>query len=253
MGWEYSMKIDLVLSAGGKGRRDFHGKTVVVIDVLRASSTIVTALTNGCFAVYPVADPGAAAIFKRQLGSDCLTGGERRGLKIPGFDLGNSPLEYTAAVVGGQRIILTTSNGTQALLEAQNAAEILIGSFLNAGYLSSYLAAKEEVVFFCAGTNGEPAMEDLLCAGLLTERLLNNGVEPAITDAARLGLVVYRHLLGNSEADPVTVLGQFQHSKYLASIGFADDIAYCAQIDARPCLARYQDGRISLVEEGKGP
>ncbi len=243
------MMIDLILATGRKCRRDFHGKTVVVIDVLRASSTIVTALTNGCLGVYPVADPGVAALFKRQLGSDCLTGGERRGLKIPGFDLGNSPLEYTAAVVAGQRVILTTSNGTQALLEAQNAAELLIGSFLNVGRLSSYLATKEEVVLFCAGSNGEPGMEDLLCAGLMTERLLSAGVETTITDATQLGLVAYRHLLGNPQADPVTVLGQFQHSKYLASIGFAEDIAYCAQIDARPCLARYQDGRIMLVEE----
>lgn len=242
------MKMDLVLSAGGKGRRDFHGKTVVVIDVLRASSTIITALTNGCFAVYPVADPGAAALFKRQLGSDCLTGGERRGVKIPGFDLGNSPREYTEATVGGQRVILTTSNGTQALLEAQNAAEILIGSLLNAGQLSTYLATKEDVVFFCAGSNGEPAMEDLLCAGLLMDRLLAAGVETVLTDAARLGLVVYWHLLGTAPADPAAVLNEFQHSKYLASIGFAEDIAYCAQIDARPCLARYQDGRIVLVE-----
>lgn len=247
------MNIDLIIAAGGKSRRNFHGKTVVVIDVLRASSTIVTALTNGCFAVYPVADPGAAALFKRQLGSDCLTGGERRGLKIPGFDLGNSPLEYTAAAVDGQRVILTTSNGTKALLEAQNADEILIGSFLNAGHLSSYLATKEEVVFFCAGSNGEPGLEDLLCAGLMTERLINAGVETTITDAARLGLVAYRHLLGNSQADPVTVLNQFEHSKYLASIGFAEDIAFCAQIDARPCLARYQDGRIMLVGEEKRP
>ena len=143
------MKIDLIFAAGGKGRRDFHGKTVVVIDVLRATSTIVTALTNGCLALYPVADPGTAALFRRKLGSDCLTGGERQGLKISGFGLGNSPLEYTAETVAGQRIILTTSNGTQALLEAEHAAEILIGSFLNAGRTSSYLADKAEVVFLC--------------------------------------------------------------------------------------------------------
>ncbi|HHT48470.1 MAG TPA: 2-phosphosulfolactate phosphatase [Firmicutes bacterium] len=247
------MKIDLILAAGGKGRREFHGKTVVVIDVLRASSTIVTALTNGCFAVYPVADPGAAALFKRQLGPPCLIGGERRGQKIPGFDLGNSPLEYTAAVVADQRIILTTSNGTKALLEAQGAEEILIGAFLNAGHLSSYLAPKAEVVFFCAGTNGEPGLEDLLCAGLMTERLLAAGVEATLTDAAQLGLVTYRHLLGIPQADSTTVLHQTQHSRYLESIGFADDLAYCAQIDARPCLPRYQDGRIMLVNDEKRP
>lgn len=241
------MKIDLIFAAGNKGRRDFHGKTVVVIDVLRATSTIVTALTNGCLAIYPVADPGTAALFRRQLGSDCLTGGERQGLKISGFDLGNSPLEYTAETVAGQRIILTTSNGTRALLEAEHAAEILIGSFLNAGRTSSYLLAKEEVVFFCAGTNGEPGLEDLLCAGLMIDRLLAGGRAAELTDAARIGLVTYRHLLGRPETDLVTVLSQAQHAKGLAALGFVDDITYCAQLDTRPCLVCFRDGRITMV------
>lgn len=243
------MKIDLIFAAGSKTRRDFHGKTVVVIDVLRASSTIVTALSNGCDALYPVADPATAALFRKKLGADCLTGGERHGLKIAGFDLGNSPLEYTPETVSGRRIILTTSNGTRALLEAENAAEILIGSFLNAGRTSAYLADKEEVVFFCAGTNGEPGLEDLLCAGLMTEQLLASGVEAVLTDAAQIGLVSYRHFFGQPEADPVAVLYQAHHTKGLAALGFADDITYCAQIDARPCLVRCRDGRITLVPE----
>lgn len=241
------MKIDLILAAGSKARRDFHGKTVVVIDVLRASSTIVTALTNGCLALYPVADPGTAAMFRRKLGSDCLTGGERHGLKISGFDLGNSPLEYTPETVSGQRIILTTSNGTQALLEAENAEEILIGSFLNAGRTSAHLGSKAEVVFFCAGSNGEPGLEDLLCAGLMTERLLAGGVEAELTDAAQLGLVAYRHLLGQPQADLPTVIYQATHTQRLAALGFTADIKYCAQIDTHPCLVRSQDGRIILV------
>ncbi|MBA2131986.1 2-phosphosulfolactate phosphatase [Capillibacterium thermochitinicola] len=243
------MKIDLIFAAGSRGRRDFHGKTVVVIDVLRATSTIVTALTNGCLALYPVADPGTAALFRRKLGSDCLTGGERQGLKIPGFDLGNSPLEYTAETVAGQRIILTTTNGTQAMLEAEHAAEILIASFLNAGRTSTYLADKAEVVFFCAGTKGEPGLEDLLCAGLMTERLLASGVEAELTDAARIGLVAYRHLMGRPEADPVAVLHQAQHARGLVALGFSDDITYCAQIDSRPCVVRFRDGRITLLPE----
>ncbi|NLC53589.1 MAG: 2-phosphosulfolactate phosphatase [Firmicutes bacterium] len=242
------MKIDLILAAGRNGRRDFHGKTVVVIDVLRASSTIVTALTNGCLALYPVADPGTAALFRRKLGADCLTGGERLRLKIPGFDLGNSPLEYTAETVSGQRIILTTTNGTKALLEAEHAAEILIGSFLNAGRTSSYLTDKAEVVFFCAGTIGEPGLEDLLCAGLMIERLLVSGVEAELSDAAQIGLVTYRHLLGQPETDPVVVLHQAHHAKGLAAMGLTDDITYCAQIDTHPCLVRFRDGRITLVD-----
>ena len=246
MEWNNSMKIDLVIAAGSKRRREFYGKTVVVIDVLRASSTIVTALTNGCPALYPVADAGAAALLRRQLGSDCLTGGERHGLKIPGFDLGNSPLEYTAEAVECRQIILTTSNGTQALLEANNAVEILIGSFLNAERTSSYLATNSEVVFFCAGSNGEPGLEDLLCAGLMTEQLLAGGVEAELTDGAKLGLITYRYLLSGPKAKLADVLRQSQHAKRLIDIGFSADLDYCAQSETRPCLVRYQDGRITL-------
>ena len=203
-------------------------------------------MTNGC-PVYPVTDAEAAASLRRQLGAPCLTGGERNSLKIPGFELGNSPLEYTAEAVAGHRIILTTSNGTRALQEAENADEILVGSFLNAGRTSSYVATKAEVVFFCAGRNGEPALEDLLCAGLMTEQMLADGVEAELTDGAQLGLIAYRYLLGSPSKDKLaSVLHQSQHGKHLASIGFATDLDYCAQSEARPCLVRYQDGRITL-------
>ncbi|HBK67103.1 MAG TPA: 2-phosphosulfolactate phosphatase, partial [Firmicutes bacterium] len=106
-----------------------------------------------------------------------------------GFDLGNSPLEYSAEVVAEKRIILCTSNGTKALKEAQNAAEILIGAFLNAGRTSLYLKDKQEVVLFCAGRNGELGLDDLLCAGLIVENLLAQEVEVELTDAAQLGLI----------------------------------------------------------------
>ena len=241
-----SMKIDLILASGIKTNRELHEKTVVVIDVLRASSTIITALANGCVDLLPVAEPGDAAFINRQIGACCLTGGERNGLKIPGFDLGNSPLEYTAEAVGGRQIILTTSNGTQALLEAHNADEILIGSFLNAERTSSYLATNSEVVFFCAGSNGEPGLEDLLCAGLMTEQLLAGGVEAELTDGAKLGLITYRYLLSGPKAKLADVLRQSLHAKRLIDIGFSADLDYCAQSETRPCLVRYQDGRITL-------
>lgn len=242
------MKIDLILTSGTKASREFHKKTVVVIDVLRASSTIITALANGCSNLLAVAEPGDAAVIRRQMGEGCLTGGERNGIKIPGFDLGNSPLEYTAERVAGQRIILCTSNGTKALKEAQNAAELLIAAFLNAGRTSLYLQDKEEVVFFCAGRHGELGLDDLLCAGLLIENLLAQG-EVELTDVAKLGLITYRQLLGEKNTDLSKALYQAEHTRYLASIGFTDDITYCAQVDLLPYLVRAKDGRI-VMEKG---
>ncbi|HBG17255.1 MAG TPA: 2-phosphosulfolactate phosphatase [Firmicutes bacterium] len=243
------MKIDLILASGIKTNRELHEKTVVVIDVLRASSTIITALANGCVDLLPVAEPGDAAFINRQIGACCLTGGERNGLKIPGFDLGNSPLEYSAEVVAEKRIILCTSNGTKALKEAQNAAEILIGAFLNAGRTSLYLKDKQEVVLFCAGRNGELGLDDLLCAGLIVENLLAQEVEVELTDAAQLGLISYRHLVGGKTSELAAILYQAEHTRYLASIGFAADITYCAQVDFLPYLISYKGGRVMMEDQ----
>ncbi|NLW56400.1 MAG: 2-phosphosulfolactate phosphatase [Firmicutes bacterium] len=242
------MRVDLVFTSGMKTVRDYHRKTVVVIDVLRASSTIITALANGCLDLLAVAEPGDAAVIRRQIGEGCLTGGERNGLKIPGFDLGNSPLEYTAERVAGKRIIICTSNGTKALGEARNADELLIAAFLNAEKTSQYLREKEDVVLFCAGSDGEPGLEDLLCAGMLIEHLVTEG-EGQLTDAARIGLLTYRQLLAGRSSELAKVLYESDHTRYLASIGFAEDIDYCAQVDLLPYLVRVKDGRIIKEQE----
>lgn len=246
------MKIDLIFASGTRKNGDYHRKTVVVIDVLRASSTIITALANGCQDLLAVAEPGVAAVIKRQLGGGCLTGGERNGLKIPGFDLGNSPLEYTAERVHGQRIIICTSNGTKALSEAKNADELLIAAFLNAERTSRYLREKEEMVLFCAGRDGEPGLDDLLCAGLLIEQITAEK-EAELTDAARIGLLTYRQLLAGRRDDLAKILYEAEHTRYLATIGFAEDVDYCARLDLLPYLVRVKDGRIIKEDkEGKG-
>lgn len=242
------MKIDLIIASGIKTNREFHGKTVVVIDVLRATSSIITALANGCLDLLPVAEPVDAAFICRQIGENCLAGGERNGLKIPGFDLGNSPLEYTPEKVSGKRVVLCTTNGTKALKEAESAAEILIGAFLNIGKIISYLKNKKEIVLFCAGKNGEPGLEDLLCAGLIIERLIAEGIEVELTDAAYLGLIVYRQLISTS-GDLTEAVYQAKHAQYLASIGFAADISYCVQVDTHPYLVSFKSGRVIIERE----
>src|SRR5690554_3052027 len=162
------VRIDLAFAVGERDPAEFAGKTVVVIDVLRASSTILTALANGCPEVIPVAEPKEAFALAEKYGRDqVLLGGEREARKIRGFDLGNSPDEYGKEVVAGKKLIFTTTNGAKAFLEAGGAAEILVGAFLNISRVCSYLKKKKREIFlFCAGRKGRLALEDLFCAGI---------------------------------------------------------------------------------------
>jgi 2-phosphosulfolactate phosphatase len=246
------VRIDLAFSVGERDPAEFTGKTVVVIDVLRASSTILTALANGCPEIIPVAEPGEAFTVAGEYGRDrCLLGGERKGLKVPGFDLGNSPGEYSREMVAGKPLVFTTTNGAKAFLAAANAAEILVGAFLNVSRVSSYLKkADREVFLFCAGREGHLALEDLLCAGMIIDHLVfaakdEAGVE--LTDPARTGMLAYRQMAGMGPV--VVALGQTDHGRYLSSLGLAGDLRYCGQVDLLPVLARFTEGRIVPVAE----
>lgn len=246
------MRIDLVFATGERNPAEFAGKTVVVIDVLRASSTILTALANGCPEVIPVGEPEEALALAERYGRDqVLVGGERKGLKIPGFDLGNSPEEYSKETVAGKKLIFTTTNGVKAFLEAANAAEILVGAFLNISRVCSHLKKVERDLFlFCAGRKGRLGLEDLLCAGMIIDNLIfatkdESGVE--LTDPARTGLLAYRQMAG---VGPVAVaLTLTEHGRYLSSLGMSGDLRYCGQVDLLPVLARFAEGRILPVTE----
>lgn len=247
------MKIDVVLSAGMELtglKHDFSGRIVVVIDVLRATSTILTALANGCSEVIPVREEeDALALAKWFERNQYLLGGERKGIPIPGFDLGNSPLEYTRERVEGKKVILCTTNGTKALNEAADANEVLIGNFLNISRLASYLKDTErDITLFCSGQDGGLSLEDLLCAGQIIKKILfvtKNGAVPELTDAGRIALITYKHLANKSKG-PIIAMAQSGHGQYLASIGFNDDLLYCGQVDALPYLAEYKNGSVVL-------
>ncbi|NLY88537.1 MAG: 2-phosphosulfolactate phosphatase [Firmicutes bacterium] len=249
------MRIDLAFAVGERDPSEFDGKTVVVIDVLRASSTILTALANGCPEVIPVAEPGDAFALAEKYGRDqFLIGGERKGLKIPGFDLGNSPEEYSKEVVAGKKLIFTTTNGAKAFLEAANAAEILVGAFLNVSRVSSYLKKTDREIFlFCAGKEGRMGLEDLLCAGMIIDNLAfavkDESVE--LTDPARTGMFAYRQIAGMGQM--VVALTQTDHGRYLSSLGLSGDLRYCGQVDLLSVLARLEEGRIVMATEVGGP
>lgn len=242
---------------------DVTGRVAVVIDVLRATSTIVTALAAGAADVRPTATPEEArAKLKRLVAArgrrdDLLLGGERLGVKIDGFDLGNSPLEYTPETVAGKTILFSTTNGTRTLRRAAGqgasvASRVVVASFLNAVAVVDLLAETPgSVVMACAGTRGGFSLEDVLLAGLLVDGLERRaaGTAPGdgtiyFRDLARAAAALYRTLAGPDGEDLARAVVTSDHARYLTSLGFAADVAYCASRDTVSIVPEYRAGKV---------
>lgn len=210
------------------------GEGVVVIDVLRATSTAITALAHGCRGLVPVTSPAAARREAARLADERpLLGGERNGLRIKGFDLGNSPLEYRPEVVRDRVIIFCTTNGTQALLRAEKAARVFLAALLNASSVARRL--KEEGrnwLFFCAGSKGYFSWEDFVCAGLVLAALKELEPGLALGDGARAALKL--------AASGQELLGS--HADYLRKLGLGADVDFCTRRDVYDVVPVYEDG-----------
>lgn len=213
--------------------------TAVVIDVLRATTTIITALANGCRQFIPVATVEEALLLK-SVYPDALLGGERNALRIADFDLGNSPFEYSPLMVGDKTIIMSTTNGTVALKTAEEAAKVYVGAFVNAAALCNRLAAEgNSVVLLCAGTQGRFSLEDALCAGLIAHRL---GAGARLGDSALAARAMYQEI---SRVELVELVTQSSHATHLIKAGFAADVAYCLQSDLLAVVPEFVSGVIA--------
>ena len=242
------MDVEVFLTSHILTEEDVTGRTVVVVDVLRASASILTALKNGARNVVPVADMAAASKIASNLDpSGYRLGGERGGYRIEGYHLGNSPLEYTEEHVRDRTIILNTTNGTTAIEQARAARHLLIGSFLNAGRVVDFLEnAGCDATIVCAGTRNRVSLEDTLCAGLMLYRLWQ-GEEPpgGVSDTAYMAFTQYC----NDKDDLTTALRHCNHAQWLRANGFAADVDYCMQIDTLPVLPYYTENRLVLFDE----
>ena len=237
------MNVEVFLTASSAPEEDLKGKSVIVVDVFRASSTIVTALNHGARAVIPVADMADAGRISAHMGTTSLLGGERSGTKIDGYALGNSPEEYTPEVVQGKTVVLNTSNGTRAVTQSRGAAEIAVGCFLNVSKVIEFAwKAEHDVVILCAGSDDRVALEDILCAGLILNQLGADGVHHARSDAAHIALSLYAY----DKDDLTNALTRSNHAQRLIELGFEDDVRYCSRIDALPLLPVYRDSRLVL-------
>jgi 2-phosphosulfolactate phosphatase len=238
------MNIDLAFSPHELEKKDFRGKTVVVIDVLRATTTMIIALENGCSGFIPVSTVEEAmqlAALKKD--PDLLLGGERNAMPLEGFHLGNSPRDYRPEKVRGKVVVLTTTNGTQALLAARKAAEVFIGAFLNISALSRRLEETgRDVIIACSGEKSLFCLEDTVCGGAIIDRLEQEGVSLLKNDAAMAAKVLYEYY----EGDIHGMLAGCDWGQYLESVGLGKDLRICAQTDSSQLVPVYREGKIFL-------
>jgi len=231
--------IEIVLSPLLLPLVDLKGKIVVVIDILRATSTICAALDNGATSVTPVISVEEALQYDK---SEYLVAGERNGEKAKGFDFGNSPAEYAPDLVKGKKVVLTTTNGTKCIHSSLEADEVLVGSFYNLARLSEYLANRENsVVLFCSGWKNRVNLEDTLFAGYVAQSLSETHIWNS--DEVELAL----DLVGKAQYDPIGYLRRASHAKRFARLGNHTDLELCMQFDKHPVLVKYQGGQLLAI------
>ncbi len=221
------MQIDAIPSVNEARTEDFQNKTTIVIDVLRATSTICTALAYGSAGVIPVETVYQA---KQLHPGDHLLAGERYCKKINGFDLGNSPFEYMDPCIRGKKIILTTTNGTRAIYKAQKSTNVLAGCMLNApSCAETALQFKRDVTILCAGTHDQFSLEDGLCAGYILEEILkrNDALHFEMNDFAMAMRAAY---LLHKDQLPDILLNCSNGQRFI-KLGLSEDVQYCAQMD----------------------
>jgi len=223
-----------------------RGAHVAVVDVLRATSTVATALANGAAGIIPVAELEDAAALASSLGRDrVLLCGERQEQRIDGFDLDNSPGSFTERKVGGKTIAFTTTNGTRALrrLGHAGAAAVYCAAFTNRRAIAAALGTVQarEALLVCAGTDGNFSLEDFLCAGALVDAYLAIDPRCTLSDAARASALTYRSCVQRF-ADAVA---GGEHAIALAAKGFERDILAAAELDVSRIVPQYRDGEIT--------
>ncbi|MBS0190282.1 MAG: 2-phosphosulfolactate phosphatase [Phycisphaerales bacterium] len=226
------------------------GGVVIVIDALRASVTISAAIRAGARCIIPVLTVDDALQARTRLVAggtkqdQIVLGGERGGVLIPGFDLDNSPLSYTAERVRSRVVVFTTANGTAAMLHAANAARVLVGSITNLSRVAGSVASDGRPVhILCSGTRGEITLDDCIAAGALTEQFLAAGRQMVSDDSALVCLQAWKR----AKAEGIEKLfAESRGGRNLLRLGFGPDLALCATIDAIPVLPEYSPARGDL-------
>ncbi len=236
------MRLDAYLVPTALAPSALAGSVAVVIDVLRASTTIVTALAAGARSVIPFAETEdvvrTARNFER---GEVVLAGERHMHAIAGFDRGNSPREFVAEAVRGRTVLLTTTNGTRALLAAHDAAAVYVAGYVNASAtlepLLDAIDRGQPVAMVCAGRDGQFALEDAAFAGRLLDAVARACPGLPMNDAAFTARLLHERY-GD---DTARLFADAEHGRALADAGYGDDLLACGAIDAQPMRCRYRE------------
>jgi len=242
------MRVDVYFAAHELTPTDVANRVVAIIDVLRASTSVAVALANGARTVVPLGSSEEVVSRSKSLTrSEVKLAGERRMQPIPGFDMGNSPLEFTKEAVEGKTILMTTTNGTAATLAVQGARDVVIASYVNLTVVGSMLRAAlrggTDVVIVCAAQERRFALEDAACAGRFVQDLVAKYPQAELNDAAQAAMVIDKKF-GKSVKK---LLRTCAHGVALAEAGFEKDLAVCAEVDSCPVVPVYQDRQITKL------
>lgn len=242
------MRIDVLFGPAAITPAAVSGRVVAVIDVLRASTTIAAALANGARHVVPLDSADEVITRAKQFSrSDVRMAGERKMLPIPGFDLGNSPREFTREAVEGKTVLFTTTNGTSALVAIQGARDVVVASYVNFSAVSALLrtAARggTDVAIVCAGRDRQFSLEDAACAGRYARSLAKRIPREELGDGAFACTILDRRYGDRLDQ----LFADSEHGQALADAGFEADLAMCAAVDSYPVIPIYQDRQITLL------
>lgn len=238
-------KVEVCLSPELIDLFDLSGKVVVVTDILRATSCMTTALAHGVESIIPVASLDECKEYGKK---GYLTAAERDGRKEEGFDFGNSPFSYMNPEIKGKSVVVTTTNGTKAIVKSAAANEILVGSFLNLESITNYLLSQDlDVIVVCSGWKGHANMEDTLFAGAVAAKLREQGFS-STQDSSDMAIYLYKMAEDNLEE----FLSNCSHSRRLQNLDITDDIAFCLSLNKYDVIPVMENGRLVAKVEVKG-
>jgi len=242
------VRLDVFFTPSQVKPADTAGRLVAIVDVLRASTTVATALGNGAKTVIPLEGADEVIVRSKEFTrSQILLAGEQKMHPITGFDIGNSPQAYTKDVVEGKTILLTTTNGTPTLLGVQGARDIVIASYVNftAVLAMMKLAARSDtdIAIICAGDEGSFTLEDAACAGRYVKAIPKRASSVVSNDAASASVLIEKKYGDNIEK----VFKESSHGQALESAGFGDDLAAAAEVDSYPVVPIWQDRQITKL------
>jgi 2-phosphosulfolactate phosphatase len=242
------VRVDVLFGGTTIAPADVTGRVVAVIDVLRASTTIAAAVMNGARAVVPFESSEEAVTrskaFERR---DVLLAGERKMKPIPGFDLGNSPLEFTREIVEGKTVLMTTTNGTPAITNTAGARDVVVASYTNftavLTMLRTALRGGTDITLICAGRERQFGLEDAGCAGRFVHHVSKRLTSVELNDAAHACVLIDRKYGDNISK----LFDASEHGRALRAAGFGDDLAACAAVDSYPVIPIYQDRQVTKL------